>query len=85
MYTEHALQGTQRRQMLEERKRELQAQQKGNEEEHLQILRTMAEHDTVDFKQKVLQARHSFEKATLQEVSPHTLLPLEGGLFLNQV
>ena len=54
--------------MLEERKRELQQQQRGNESEHLQILRTMAEHDTVDFRQSILQDRHAFQKALLQEV-----------------
>ena len=54
--------------MLEERKRELQQQQRGNESEHLQILRTIAEHDTVDFRQSILQERHAFQKALLQEV-----------------
>ncbi len=61
--------------MLEERKKELHQQQRSNEEEHQMILRTMAEHETVEFKQRVIQDRQSFEKALLQEVSPHSLLP----------
>ncbi len=64
-----AITNVQRKQMLEERKRELHQQQKGNEEEHQNILRTMAEHDTVEFKQRLLQERHSFQKALLHEVS----------------
>ena len=43
-------------------------QQRSNEEEHLQILLTIAKHDTVDFKQKLLQDRQALGKALLQEV-----------------
>ena len=57
-----------RKKMYEERKNELQLQQKGGEREHLQILKTIAEHDTVDFRQKALHDRQALEKQLLQEV-----------------
>ena len=65
------LSGIQRKQMLEERKRELQLQQKSNEEEHLQILRTIADQNKVEFRQKMMQDRQSFEKELLQQVRKH--------------
>lgn len=63
------LSGVQRKQMLEERKRELLQQQKGNEEEHLQILKTIADQNKVEFRQKMMQDRHSFQKSLLEQVS----------------
>ena len=54
--------------MLEERKKELLLQQKMSENEHLQILDTMAKHERVDFQQHLLQERQAFQKALLQEV-----------------
>lgn len=60
--------GVQRKQILEERKRELQVQQKSNEEDHLQILRTIADQNRVEFQQKMMQDRQSFEKGLLQQV-----------------
>lgn len=63
------LSGAQRKQMLEERKRELQQQQKANEDEHLQILKSIADQNKVEFRQKVLQDRQNFEKELLQQVS----------------
>lgn len=68
--------------MLEERKRELQQQQRANETEHLLILKTIADHDTVEFKQKVLQERHGFEKALLQEVGRTLSAPVSVLLLL---
>ena len=62
------LSNSQRKQLLEDRKRELQGQLKASEEEHMQILKTIVQHDNVDFKQVLLQQRHSIEKALLQEV-----------------
>ena len=62
------LSGVQRKQILEERKRELQLQQKTNEEEHLRILQTIADQNKVEFRQKVMQDRQSFEKELLQQV-----------------
>ena len=61
--------------MYEERKRELLAQQRQGEQEHLQILKTIAEQDAVDFRLKTLQERHKVEKQLLQEVMVilHTL------------
>lgn len=61
------LSNSQRKQLLEDRKRELQGQLKASEEEHMQILKTIVQHDNVDFKQVLLQQRHSIEKALLQE------------------
>ena len=63
------LTGIQRKQMLEERKRELMQQQKGNEEDHLQILKTVADQSKVEFRQKTMQDRHSFQKCLLEQVS----------------
>lgn len=64
---DQSLSSQKRKQLLEDRKRELQAQQRSNEQEHLQILQTIATHDTVDFKQKLLQDRQALGKALLQE------------------
>ena len=64
-----SLSNQQRKQLLEDRKRELNLQQKHNESEHLHILKTIAEHSTVEFRQAQLQDRQAFEKALLQEVS----------------
>lgn len=64
-----SLSSQQRKQLLDDRKRELLTQQKHNENEHLHILKTMAEHNTVEFRQQQLQDRQAFEKALLQEVS----------------
>ena len=54
--------------MFEERKRELLVQQRQGEQEHLQILKTIAEQDAVDFRLKTLQERQKVEKQLLQEV-----------------
>lgn len=54
--------------MYEERKAELLQQQKESEEEHSQILKTITDHDTVDYKQKILHERQALEKQLLQEV-----------------
>ena len=62
------LSGPQRKQILEERKRELTSQHKGNEEEHLQILRTIADQNRVEFRQQMMKDRQSFEKGLLQQV-----------------
>ena len=57
-----------RRRVLDERKAELHHQQRTSEEDHLQILKTIAEHDIVEFRQSMMQERHAFEKQLLQEV-----------------
>ena len=62
------LTNTHRKQMYEERKRELLMQQRLGEREHLQILKTIAEQDAVDFRLKTLQDRQKVEKQLLQEV-----------------
>ena len=54
--------------MYDARKAELHAQQKKIEDDHLQILKTQAEHDTVDFRQKMLHDKQALEKQLLQEV-----------------
>lgn len=64
-----SLSSIQRKQLLEERKRELLQQQKANEDEHLHVLRSIAEQSKVEFRQKMMQDRHSFEKELLQQVS----------------
>ena len=58
----------QKKAALEERKKELAAQQKTNEDSRLRMLKTAREQELVDFRQKALQERHSFEKGLLQEV-----------------
>lgn len=58
----------QKKTILEERKKELIAQQKTNEESRLRMLKTASSQEMVDFRQKTLQDRHSFEKGLLQEV-----------------
>ena len=58
----------QKKTILEERKKELIAQQKTNEESRLKILKTASHQETIEFRQKALQERHSFEKGLLQEV-----------------
>lgn len=63
-----SLSSSQRKQMYDERKTELHQQQKKIETEHLQILKTQAEHDTVDFRQKMLHDKQALEKQLLQEV-----------------
>ena len=65
------LTNTHRKQMYEERKRELLMQQRLGEREHLQILKTIAEQDAVDFRLKTLQDRQKVEKQLLQEVKTH--------------
>jgi thousand and one amino acid protein kinase len=65
---DQSLQGPQRKSLLEDRKKELLTQQKASENEHLQILDTMAKHGRVEFQQTLLQDRQGFEKALLQEV-----------------
>ena len=62
------LTNTHHKQMYEERKRELLVQQRQGEQEHLQILKTIAEQDAVDFRLKTLQERQKVEKQLLQEV-----------------
>ncbi|CAI8037800.1 Serine/threonine-protein kinase TAO3 [Geodia barretti] len=64
---DQSLQGPQRKALLEDRKKELLTQQKASENEHLQILDTMAKHERVEFQQMLLQDRQGFEKALLQE------------------
>lgn len=63
------LSSAQRKQVLDDRKRELLGQQKVNEEEHLRILKAIAEQKLVEYKQKELQDRQNFEKELLQQVS----------------
>lgn len=63
------LTNVQRKQFLEDRKREQQQQQKANEQEHLHILCTIAEQSKVEYRQRVMQGRHSFGKELLQQVS----------------
>ena len=63
-----SLSNVQRKQLLEDRKRELQQQQKVNEEEHLQKFKIQAAKKKVEFQQKVMQDRQSFEKDLLQQV-----------------
>ena len=58
----------QKKTVLEERKKELIAQQKTDEESRLKMLKTASNQELVDFRQKTLQDRHSFEKGLLQEV-----------------
>ena len=66
---DQSLQNAQRKALLEERKKELLAQQKFSENEHLQILDTVGKQERVEFQQTLLQERHTFQKALLQEVS----------------
>lgn len=61
------LSNAQRKAMLDERKKELLAQQKFSENEHLQILDTMTRHERVEFQQNLVQERQAFQKALLQE------------------
>lgn len=63
-----SLNNTHRKQMYEERKRELLTQQRIGEKEHLQILKTIAEQDAVDFRLRTMQERQKMEKQLLQEV-----------------
>ena len=58
----------QKKTILDERKKELISQQKANEERRLQMLKTARQQELVEFRQKALQDRHSFEKGLLQEV-----------------
>lgn len=62
------LNSTHRKQMYEERKRELLQQQRQGERDHLQILKTIAEQDIVEFRQRVLHERQLMEKQLLREV-----------------
>ena len=59
----------QRRKYFEDRKTELLSEQKKKEDEQLQVLKTIGDHDTVDFRQKMLHERQALEKQLLQEVS----------------
>ena len=63
-----SLTSSQRKQMLEDRKKEVQVHLRFNEEEHLQILKTIAEHELVDYRQRLMQDRQTFEKGLLQQV-----------------
>ena len=65
------LSSAQKKSMLEERKKELTAQQKADEETRLQMLKKGRDQDLVEFRQKALQDRHSFEKGLLQEVGKY--------------
>ena len=65
----------QKKGILEERKKELIVQQKSNEDSRLQMLKTASSQELVEFRQKALQDRHSFEKGLLQEVRCIVLLP----------
>ena len=58
----------QKKTILEERKKELIAQQKTNEESRLKMLKAVSHQELIEFRQKALQDRHSFEKGLLQEV-----------------
>ena len=62
------LTSAQKKHILEERKKEVQAQLKGNEDEHSQILKSIAEQELVDYRQNLMQERQKFEKGLLQEV-----------------
>ena len=62
------LTNTHRKQMYEERKQELRAQQKQDENDRLQRLKTIAEQDAVDFRLRTMQERQKMEKQLLQEV-----------------
>lgn len=66
------LNSAQKKAMLEERKKELIEQQKQTEERRLQMLKTAFQQELVEFRQKALQDRHSFEKGLLQEVGSHS-------------
>ena len=57
------LTNTHRKQMYEERKHELLAQQRQGEQEHLQTLKTIAEQDAVDFRLKTLQERRKWRNS----------------------
>ncbi|XP_003385862.1 PREDICTED: serine/threonine-protein kinase TAO3-like [Amphimedon queenslandica] len=61
------LSSSKRKQLYDSRKGELHVEQKKIEEEHLQILKTQAEHDMVDFRQKLLHEKQNIEKQLLQE------------------
>ncbi len=63
------LTNAQRKHMLEERKKEVQAQLKANEEEHLANLKSIAAQELVDYRQSVMTERQTFDKDLLQEVS----------------
>ncbi len=63
------LTSAQRKQMLEERRKEVQAQLKGNEEEHLGNLKSVAEQELVGYRQSLMHERQTLEKGLLQEVS----------------
>ena len=60
---------SQRKQLLDDRKKELLHQQKANETEHLHMLRSIAEQGKVDYRENMMKERHSFEKDLLQLVS----------------
>ena len=83
---DQSLQGPQRKALLEDRKKELLTQQKASENEHLQILDTMAKHERVEFQQMLLQDRQGFEKALLQEVCPvFPSRPRNPSLYMSQL
>ena len=67
-----SLSSSKRKQLYDSRKSELHTEQKKIEDEHLQILKTQAEHDMVDFRQKVLHEKQNLEKQLLQEVRNDT-------------
>ena len=54
--------------MYEERKRELLLQQRQEEQNRLQSLKTNAEQDAVEYRQKALQEKQKVEQQLLQEV-----------------
>ena len=58
-----------KKQLYSERKMELVKQQQLNEDEHLHVLRQIADHDTTEFRQTVQTERHTLEKRLLQDVS----------------
>ncbi len=62
------LSNAQRKQMLDDRKKELLVQQKANESEHQHILRNIAEQNKVDYRETALKDRQSYEKDLLQLV-----------------
>jgi thousand and one amino acid protein kinase len=63
-----SMSNSQKKQLYDKKKIELRDSQKKIEQEHVQILKTQAEHDMVDFRQKMLHEKQGIEKQLLQEV-----------------
>ncbi len=71
------LTSSQRKHMLEDRKKEVQTQLKVNEEEHLASLKSVAAQQLVDYRQSMMQERQTFEKGLVQEVSHESRVVLK--------